>query len=147
MSGQTHMWIGLAVLIVNLVVGVAALVSARRAGEPAPAYSASAAAQVAAPVAAERAGKVPGALLGGAYLGLLLLVVQILAGFDLLGRGLRPAVSAGLTVVHAAAPLVALVAAAILLPRARGRASRIAAAAFAIVVAALISYGIGEMRA
>ncbi|HEX5503723.1 MAG TPA: hypothetical protein VFW96_13955 [Thermomicrobiales bacterium] len=123
MSGQTHAWIGLAVLVVNLVVGVAALLAARRDG------------------------KASRALVGGAYLGLALLVVQILAGLDLWTRNLRPAAGAGPTAVHVGAPLVALVVAAVVLPRARGRASRYAAVALVVFVAALVSYGIGEMRA
>ncbi|MGN6562326.1 MAG: hypothetical protein ACTHMU_06670 [Thermomicrobiales bacterium] len=120
MTGQMHAMVGLAVLIVNLIFGVWALIVARRGGA------------------------VSGLLTGGIIAGLALLLLQILAGFDLLGRGLRPA-GAGLTIGHAGGPIVALIVAAALLLRPGNRAARYATTALFTVLIALISYGIGEM--
>lgn len=120
MTGQMHAMVGLAVLIVNLIFGVWALIVARRGGA------------------------VSGLLTGGIIAGLALLLLQILAGFDLLGRGLRPA-GAGLTIVHAGGPIVALIVAAALLLRPGNRAARYATTALFTTLIALISYGIGEM--
>lgn len=122
MNGQMHAILGLGVLVVNLAVGVRTLLMARRGG------------------------RVGGALTGGVIVGLLLLVVQLLGGLDLLGRGLRPA-GTGLTIAHVGGPLVALAVAAVLLFRPGARAPRYATIGLFTAVIALLSYGIGEVGA
>lgn len=122
MNAQMHAILGLAVLIVNLVVGAWALIVARRGGG------------------------VSTVLTVGVYAGLLLLLVQLLGGLDLLGRGLRPA-GTGMTIVHVGGPIVALVVAVVLLIRPGARAPRYATIGLFTTAMALLSYGIGEMGA
>lgn len=122
MNGQMHALLGLAVLLVNLAFGVWALLTARRGGAAS------------------------GVLTGGVFVGFALLVLQVLVGFALLGRGLRPA-GTGMTLVHVVGPLLALVVAAVLLFRPGARAPRYAIAALFTALVALLSYGIGEMGA
>jgi hypothetical protein len=121
MSGETHRWIGTAVLVINLAVGVWALLAARRAGAP------------------------PRALTWGVIAGLVVLGLQILIGLDLWARGARPA-SAAMSLIHLASPILALAGGAALI-LGREDARRHAAAAFLVLALALVSYGIGEMGA
>ena len=122
MNAQIHMWIGISVLVVNLVVGLWALLAARK-------------------------GLFAGRLLiVGFSVGSALLLVQVLLGLDLWFRmGLRPAPGA-LGIVHVAGPLLALVAAIIVewmpAPKLAGRYAFSSLLTFAV---ALLSYGIGEM--
>ena len=121
MTGEVHRWLGTAVLLVSLIVGIWAALNARRAGT---------------------AG---GALTGGVVATLALLGLQVLLGLDLWARGGRPAQGA-LAWVHLAGPLVALLAGiGLLLGRRRERAGSYAIATGLTFVAALVSYGIGEM--
>ena len=109
MTGEVHRWLGTAVLLVSLIVGIWA------------------------------------ALTGGVVATLALLGLQVLLGLDLWARGGRPAQGA-LALVHLALPLVALLAGVgLLIGRRRDRAGSYAIATALTFVAALVSYGIGEM--
>ena len=121
MSGETHRWIGTAVLVINLAVGIWALLAARRAAVA------------------------PRTLTWGVIAGLVILGLQILIGLDLWARGGRPG-SAALSLVHLVGPIAALAGGVALLIGRRDTRSR-AAAAFLVLALALVSYGIGEMGA
>jgi hypothetical protein len=116
-----HALIGSGVLLVSLVVGVWALVVARRHAEPS------------------------GALTGGTWVALALLVTQILAGADLLSRGLVP-IAGPLEYVHVGGPVIALAGAAFhVFGRPKTRARNYAIAMLTIFVFALLSYVLGEI--
>lgn len=119
MNADTHRWIGTAVLVLNLAIGIWALLVARRAAAA------------------------PRALTWGVIAGLAVLGLQILIGLDLWSRGGRPA-NAALSLLHLVGPIAALAGGVALLIGRRDARSRAAAALLAFALA-LVSYGIGEM--
>ncbi len=123
MTPEMHATLGLAVLLVNLVVGVWAMLQARRGALP------------------------TGALRLVVLLAGVLLVVQVLVGADLWFRGGRPAPSPWAE-IHVLLPVLALNQFVVFLVLRRPGAlqtRRYGTAALSTAFVALLSYGIGQM--
>jgi hypothetical protein len=123
MSPGVHAMVGLAVIVVNLVVGVWMLLAARR-GADAPASR---------------------LMTAGVLLGAAVLFIQILLGLDLWQRGARPAMPPW-GELHLAGPLIAIIVTLGLVGGEGQRTpKRYAIASLLTVALALVSYAIGEM--
>ena len=120
MTGQTHMMIGSVVLLLSLLVGIW-LVVARRLST-----------------------KIGAAHTGALTVVMVVLAIQILAGIDLLSRGLVPATGIP-GIIHVVGPIVAFLVGlwALLGPRRRQIRSYIIADHLTFLVA-MISFAIGE---
>ena len=119
MTGQVHMLVGSVVLAGSLAVGLWALVLRRLVTRP----------FIVAFVALT-----------------VVLLLQILIGLDLWGRGLRPAAGA-LSAVHIAGPLVALAVAVVMLVRRPRRPLPYALSSFLMLALAALGYAIGQAGA
>ncbi len=123
MTPQMHAILGSAVVLVSLLVGVWAVLAARGGVKPS------------------------GALQVGVGVALALLVLQVLAGVDLLASGHQPPARGVLGVVHVGGPFLALIGAGthVFFLRRRSRLRNYATAMLLTFGLGLLSYLIGEM--